>query len=151
MSANAPGTDRTASSSSSKSKSKKKLLSPSTSWTHVNPSPVPEMSATGAGAGVGPAAPAANGERQRGPVEEVIAKRMRQLGKKLVSLTSHAAIRDSNVACELTTCSNGTEPMWLSLSRASMRIRRLRWLACRPSRERIRSWRISYGIRGRLT
>ncbi len=83
-------------SSSSKSKSKKKLpqpqTSPSVSATHVNPAPGPETSATGADAVLSIAAVAGtvneNGERQRGPVEEVIAKRMRQLGKKLVILQS---------------------------------------------------------------
>lgn len=41
---------------------------------HVNPEPTPEV------AGIS----AESSSRQRGPVEEVIAKRMKQLGKKLV-------------------------------------------------------------------
>lgn len=44
---------------------------------HVNPAPVPEVSAI----------PAEGSARQRGPVEEVIAKRMKQIGKKLASRT----------------------------------------------------------------
>lgn len=69
-----PSNGQTATSSSLKTKPKSPKSSPST--THVNPTSVPEMSA---------AALPNGGLRQRGPVEEVIAKRMRQLGKKLVS------------------------------------------------------------------
>ena len=42
--------------------------------THVNPDPTPEVAAI----------PTDKAARQRGPVEEVIFKRMKQLGKKLV-------------------------------------------------------------------
>jgi len=87
MSTPNPLPDSNASSSKppSKSTSKpKKPVSPTVS--HVNPTLASEMSSAAAvpttvllnGNGNG-------GERQRGPVEEVIAKRMRQLGKKLVS------------------------------------------------------------------
>ena len=79
----APPPDFAASTSKPK-KAKKKV---SGSETHINPSPVPEMSS---------AVPLdANGERQRGPVEEVIAKRMRQLGKKLVG-SDQAALKSAD-------------------------------------------------------